>query len=425
MNPLRGREGVPTSLARKASRRVLIMVAGGFGGAVLIPVVIVVLVVAVASSPINQLGHWLGDLFGGGSAMVCPATGPSVPVKLTPAITSRLVHDQQIFVAELASKTHLDVTVLAAWMLNEESGGAAAARQAAHNNDWLNIGYTDSGQIATGDSVWSSPISAAIATYGWMDEKEGAVPGDGVASPGIHAILATAGQSPSAQINAIRTSGWASSTETLLEILYAQLASAPGTPTTASVLGEAPTSSPDYAAYEQYLNSVCSTAGSSTLQLTKGEQATLLPDGDATAPADAPKQVKLAIAAANAIDHKPYLASHPTSLTYMWPYYDCSGSTSEVLYKAGLHSSTPEVSGTLENWGVPGPGKWITIYANSGHVFMQIAGLAFNTEWAYDHSQVMPSSPSSGPRWQPYYTIAAQIAGTSYGPMAVRHWPGL
>ena len=30
-------------------------------------------------------------------------------------------------------------------------------------------------------------------------------------------------------------------------------------------------------------------------------------------------------------------------------------------------------------WGSPGPGKWVTIYANDGHVFMYVAGLRFDT----------------------------------------------
>ena len=56
---------------------------------------------------------------------------------------------------------------------------------------------------------------------------------------------------------------------------------------------------------------------------------------------------------------------HYGPLSSLWPAYDCSGAVSYVLYKAGLHSVWPDVSGTLEHWGQPGPGRWITVYANS------------------------------------------------------------
>ena len=58
--------------------------------------------------------------------------------------------------------------------------------------------------------------------------------------------------------------------------------------------------------------------------------------------------------------------------------YDCSGSISYVLHAGGLLSS-PEVSGGLESFGEPGPGRDITIYANAEHVFMVIDGKRFDT----------------------------------------------
>ena len=108
---------------------------------------------------------------------------------------------------------------------------------------------------------------------------------------------------------------------------------------------------------------------------------------------------------------------HYGSLTQLWPAYDCSGATSYVLYKAGLHSSWPDVSGTLESWGASGPGKWITVYANSGHTWVVIAGLAFDTA---DYGG--PNIPAgSGPRWRQNPT--GNLAdGLSY---VVRHPPGL
>lgn len=94
-------------------------------------------------------------------------------------------------------------------------------------------------------------------------------------------------------------------------------------------------------------------------------------------PPGAPAAVKEMIAAGNAIATLPYIwgGGHGS---FVAPGYDCSGSVSYVLAAAGLLSS-PEVSGALESYGDPGPGQWVTIYANAGHVWMQIAGWRFDT----------------------------------------------
>lgn len=106
-------------------------------------------------------------------------------------------------------------------------------------------------------------------------------------------------------------------------------------------------------------------------------QATLTSDGLALAPLDAPAAVQAVIAAGNEIAHLPYRwgGGHAT---YEDTAYDCSGSISYVFAAAGLLDH-PVVSGNLENWGEPGPGKWITVFANAGHTFMYVAGLRFDT----------------------------------------------
>jgi peptidoglycan hydrolase-like protein with peptidoglycan-binding domain len=58
--------------------------------------------------------------------------------------------------------------------------------------------------------------------------------------------------------------------------------------------------------------------------------------------------------------------------------YDCSGSVSYALHGGGLLSS-PEDSSALESYGEPGPGKYITIYANAEHAWMVIDGKRFDT----------------------------------------------
>jgi hypothetical protein len=141
---------------------------------------------------------------------------------LTPAASGQLTTGQQQFATQLASDTGLSSQVISAWLLAEENGGAAAARQGASNNDWLNIGYTDGGTYGSADSVWSDPTAAANATAGWL-QGQNTIPGYGTASAGVQGILATAGQSPEAQIAAIQQSGWASSGYPDLPSLYSQL----------------------------------------------------------------------------------------------------------------------------------------------------------------------------------------------------------
>jgi peptidoglycan hydrolase-like protein with peptidoglycan-binding domain len=58
--------------------------------------------------------------------------------------------------------------------------------------------------------------------------------------------------------------------------------------------------------------------------------------------------------------------------------YDCSGSVSYALHGAGLLSS-PEDSTGLESFGEAGPGREVTIYANSEHAFMVVDGKRFDT----------------------------------------------
>jgi peptidoglycan hydrolase CwlO-like protein len=99
--------------------------------------------------------------------------------------------------------------------------------------------------------------------------------------------------------------------------------------------------------------------------------------GMATPPAGAPKAVDEMIAAGNAIATLPYIWGGGHS-SFQAAGYDCSGSVSYVLGAAGLLSA-PEVSGDFESYGDPGPGKWVTIYANAGHVWMEIAGWRFDT----------------------------------------------
>jgi cell wall-associated NlpC family hydrolase len=128
--------------------------------------------------------------------------------------------------------------------------------------------------------------------------------------------------------------------------------------------------------------------------------------GMARAPVNAPDAVKRVIAAGNQIARSPYLwgGGHGNWQDHG---YDCSGSVSYALAAGGMLGFT-QTSGQLMNWGAPGPGKWLTIYANQGHVFMYVAGLRFDTSGrAGDHSS----------RWQ--------LAPRTADGFVARHYPGL
>ncbi len=124
-------------------------------------------------------------------------------------------------------------------------------------------------------------------------------------------------------------------------------------------------------------------------QRTSSSCGASLVNGRAVAPANAPTAVKQAIAAANHIDGRPYVwgGGH---VSWFTRGYDCSGAVSYALHGAGLLGATM-VSGQLASWEEPGVGRWITVYANSHHVYMVVAGLRFDTRDA--------PPGVSGPRW--------------------------
>ncbi len=118
-------------------------------------------------------------------------------------------------------------------------------------------------------------------------------------------------------------------------------------------------------------------------------------------PAGAPDAVRRVIAAGNAIATLPYIYGGGHA-SFHADGYDCSGSVSYALAAAGLVSS-PMVSGDFESWGDAGPGRWITIYANAGHVWMEVAGWRFDTV----------ALAESGTRWA--------RGGGEFSDMVVRH----
>jgi peptidoglycan hydrolase-like protein with peptidoglycan-binding domain len=83
------------------------------------------------------------------------------------------------------------------------------------------------------------------------------------------------------------------------------------------------------------------------------------------------------IAAADEIATRPYVYGGGHG-SFISEGYDCSGSVSYALHGGGLLSS-PEDSTGLESYGEPGPGRYITIYADAEHAWMTIDGRRFDT----------------------------------------------
>ena len=171
--------------------------------------------------------------------------------------------------------------------------------------------------------------------------------------------------------------------------------------------------------------------------IVPGTMARILPSGDAAAPADAPAVVQQMIAAGNRIDHFPYSyagghgavaqtmnqtapdpAAFPGAEENGGPGYDCSSATDYVLYGGGfgqtLLADQAPASTTLESVGDPGPGRWVTIFANAGHAYIEVAGIYFDTAAGLGNP---PDPPSTGPRWS--------TVGTGPAGFVERHPPGL
>jgi cell wall-associated NlpC family hydrolase len=159
----------------------------------------------------------------------------------------------------------------------------------------------------------------------------------------------------------------------------------------------------DLAAISEQMASSGAPVPSTPAPLTPGQQAEFISESQASVPASAPPVVKAAIEAANAIAATPYVwgGGHGS---FESSGYDCSGAVSYALHGGGFLESPLDSTG-LTTWGEPGAGQWITVYGNSGHAWMLIAGLAFDT------------SGGAGPRWhsEPVYTPEGFIA---------RHPPG-
>jgi hypothetical protein len=132
----------------------------------------------------------------------------------------------------------------------------------------------------------------------------------------------------------------------------------------------------------------------------------LQPTGLVAAPPSAPYAVQAIVTAGNEVAHLPYVYGGGHG-TWIDSAYDCSGSVSFALANAGF-LTTQEDSSELARFGSPGPGRWVTIYANARHAYMVVVGIRFDTSGR---------SGPRGSRWQ-----AAMRTNVGF---TARHPPGL
>jgi hypothetical protein len=157
-----------------------------------------------------------------------------------------------------------------------------------------------------------------------------------------------------------------------------------------------------------------------------GEQARLDPANGHVAliPAGVPATVQAMLVAGDELQELPYgPGGHPDPLGASEE--DCSSTVSYVLYRSGVRSISEIIAGNplaqdYVNWGDPGPGRWVTIYATDAptpHVFIVIAGLRLDT--SHNGTDVGPNRDENGPRWR----ILSYIP--TWAHWSVRHPPGL
>jgi len=165
---------------------------------------------------------------------------------------------------------------------------------------------------------------------------------------------------------------------------------------------------------------------STPVRFIAGESAALAgEDGHlALVPAGVPATVQAMVVAGNELQELPYGPDgHPDPLGA--PDEDCSSTVNYVLYRSGVRPISEIVQDNplaqdYVDWGSPGPGRWVTIYATDAptpHVFIVIAGLRLDT--SHDGTDEGPNRDEDGPRWR----ILDQIP--TWAHWSVRHPPGL
>jgi peptidoglycan hydrolase-like protein with peptidoglycan-binding domain len=148
------------------------------------------------------------------------------------------------------------------------------------------------------------------------------------------------------------------------------------------------------------------TTSGTTTPTSTVQDATLI-NGLAVPGPGTPQVIVQMLDAANQIAFDPYIYGGGHA-SFTAAGYDCSGSVSYVLH-AGNLLATPLDSEQFLQYGLAGPGNWITIYTNGPtHAYMEIAGLWFDT--------AAQTALNGNDRWSP-----VQIAEPGYGHFQARH----
>jgi Transglycosylase SLT domain len=165
---------------------------------------------------------------------------------------------------------------------------------------------------------------------------------------------------------------------------------------------------------------------STPVRFIAGMSALLAPgDGHvALVPTGVPAVVQAMVVAANELQELPYGPDgHPDPRGAIDE--DCSSTLNYVLYRSGVRPIAEIVRDNplaqdYVNWGAPGPGRWVTIYATdspTAHVFVVIAGLRLDT--SHNGTDIGPNRGEDGPRWRLLDHIP------TWAHWSVRHPPGL
>ncbi|HWX45591.1 MAG TPA: lytic transglycosylase domain-containing protein [Solirubrobacteraceae bacterium] len=166
--------------------------------------------------------------------------------------------------------------------------------------------------------------------------------------------------------------------------------------------------------------------GTAPVELIVGERTVLSPQNGhvALVPEGVPAAVQAMVMAGNELQNLPYgPAGHPDPLGAL--NEDCSSTVNYVLDRAGVRPLAEilrenPLAQDYVDWGLPGPGRWVTIYAATSptdHVFVVIAGLRLDT--SHNGTDVGPNRGEDGPRWR----ILDHIPDWAH--WSVRHPPGL
>ncbi len=138
-----------------------------------------------------------------------------------------------------------------------------------------------------------------------------------------------------------------------------------------------------------------------------GDRAVLSPANRRVAlvPANAPAAVQAMVVAGNELQYLAYGPNgHPDPRDSSEE--DCSSTLNYILYRSGVRPIGEIVRDNplaqdYVHWGLPGPGRWVTIYATTvptNHVFVVIAGLRLDT--SHNGTDVGPNRFEDGPRWR-------------------------